>query len=164
MVTRIYTAALIAVFSLGLMLVPNETFGRSGGVSGRSSSGFHSSTMRVPIHPLSPNASYLQHRRQFGVGFPLIGSGGVYSYGTYPEPSDVTQYNPSVYVIQSNPPPTEIKQDRPPSYANPEIVTGGSVLGYVNQVVVVYHPGCSSETVTVPWDDGKEHSVNIVRC
>ena len=72
--------------------------------------------------------------------------------------------NPSVYVIQSNPPPTEIKQDRPPSYAVPEIVTGGSVLGYVNQVVVVYHPCCSSETVTVPWDDGKEHSVNIVRC
>jgi hypothetical protein len=167
MVTRIYTAALIAVFSLGLMLVPNETFGRSGGVSGRlssgfhpstrSTSGFHPSTMRAPIHRPSPNASYLQHRRQFGFGFPLIGWGGVYSYGTYSEPSDATNENPSVYVDQSNPPSVYINQYSPPSNAEP-------TSSISDRYVYVYRPGCTSETVTVPWEEGKEHSINIVRC
>jgi hypothetical protein len=93
MVSRIYTAAFIVVFSLGSMLVPNETFGRD---SGRSSSGFHPSI--VYINPYNP--SFI----------------------------DITRYSP------------------PP---NP---------------VVVYYPGCDTQTVTVLGEDGKEHSVNIVRC
>src|ERR1017187_8478320 len=110
MVTRIYTAALIAVFSLGLMIVPNETFGRSGGFGTRSSSGFHPSTMRAPIHQPSRNASSLQHRRQLGFGVPLLGSAGIYSYGTYSEPSNATNEYPTVYVNQSNPPSVYINQ------------------------------------------------------
>jgi hypothetical protein len=165
MVTRIYMAALIAVFSLGFMIVPNETFGRSGGVGTRSSSVFHPSTMRAPIHRPSRNASSLQHRRQLGFGFPLLGSAAIYSYGTYSEPSNApysepsnaTNEYPSVYVDQSNPPSVYINQFSPPPNAEP-------TSSISDRYVYVYHPGCSSETVTVPWDDGKVHSVNIVRC
>ena len=175
MVTRIYTAALIAVFSLGLMIVPNETFGRSGGFGTRSSLGFHPSprstssfhppTMRPPIHQPSRNALSLQHRRELGFGLPLLGAAGIYSYGTYSEPSNApysepsnaTNEYPTVYVNQSNPPSVYINQYSPPSNAEPT-----SSISY--RYVYIYPRRCSSETVTVLWDDGKDRSVNIVRC
>ena len=165
MVTRIYTAALIAVFSLGLMIVPNETFGRSGGFGTRSSSGFHPSTMRPPTHQPSRNALSLQYRRQLGFGVPLLGAAGIYSYGTYSEPSNApysepsnaTNEYPTVYVNQSNPPSVYINQYSPPSIAEP-------TSSISDHYVYLYSRGCSSETVTVSWDDGKDRTVNIVRC
>jgi hypothetical protein len=167
MVSRIYPVGLIVVFSLGLMLVPNETFGGSRGVgtrsssgfhpSTRSTSGFHPSTMRASIHRPSLNASSLQHRHQFGFGFPLLGSAGIYSYGTYSEPSNATNENPPVYIDQSNPPSEYMSQYNWPSKAEP-------TSSISDRYVYVYRPGCNSETVKVPSEDGKEYSVNLVRC
>jgi hypothetical protein len=167
MVSRIYPVGLIIVFSLGLMLVPNETFGRSRGVGTMSPSGFHPSTrstsdfhpsaMSAPIHRPSLNESSLQHRHQFGFGFPLLGSAGIYSYGTYSEPSNATIENPPVYIDQSNPPIEYMSQYSWPSKAEPTSSNS-------DRYVYVYRPGCNSETVKVPSEDGKEYSINIVRC
>ena len=152
MVSRRIAAGFIVIFCSALMFVPNETFGRSGGgFSGRSSSGTstsHSSTMsRPPIHAI---AHSIQHHRKADFGGLFFGP-GFYGSGTYYVPWDAAHRNP----------PIDIDLNSSPS--NPQSETGVTSSISDRYQVYVYRPGCSSETVTVPWDDGKEHSINIVR-
>jgi hypothetical protein len=148
MATRRYAAGIIVFFSLALMLAPNETFGRSGGSAGSGgssagsgASGGSSSSRSSGLHSaVHTNKGRLRHHRRadfFNPGF------------VYPVtvPSDVTDHD---FPIENNPNP-------PSPVVAPEIVPRR-----VN--FVEYHMGCHTETVTVPWDNGKEHSVNIVRC
>jgi hypothetical protein len=146
MVSRVYLAGFIVILSLGTMLVSSESFGRSGGSGGRSSSGFHGSTSSG--HHRSAMRSSL-NRRSASWGFPLYGT-GYYSPGTYSEPAEITNnnssnLNSSVHV-----------------HAAPEPVSSSYPVSVYP--VVFYHPGCNSQTVTVPWEDGQQRSVNIVRC
>jgi hypothetical protein len=146
MVSRIYAAGFIVILSLGTMLIPSESFGRSGGGGGSSSSGFHGSTSSG--HHQSAVRSSL-NRRRAGWNLPLYPR-GVYSPGTYSEPSGIkndnsSNQNSSVHV-----------------HSAPETVTNPIPVSVYP--IVFYRPGCNSQTVTVPWKDGKEHSVNIVRC
>jgi hypothetical protein len=150
MVSRIYAAGFVVIFSLGTMFIPSESFGRSGGSGGRSSSGFHGSNSSG-FH--GSNSSSLRrsamrsslNRRRFGWGLPLY-STGAYSPGTYSEPSETINNNSS----NNN---SSVHVNAAPE-TNPVSV----------YPVVFYRPGCNSQTVTVPWKNGKEHSVNIVRC
>ena len=167
MVSRMFAVGCIATLGLAVMLVPNETFGRSGGgFSGRSyskSSGSHPSTMRPLNHATAPSLLH-QHQRNAGWLLPFVprfNSYGTYyapsDYGTYyapsdNAPSDAEQYT-SVYI---NPNSTV-------SVAGPETAVTGSIPEPV-KLIVIYRPSCGTETVTVPWDDGKELTVNIVRC
>jgi len=104
------------------------------------------------MHVPPPTVPLLRHRSQFGFGFPLTVPGGVFSYGTYYDPSHATYPDPKVYV----------DRHYPPLFAEPNTVTGSIPAG-VNPVVV-YRPGCDSQTVTFPSEDGGERSINILRC
>jgi hypothetical protein len=77
MISRIYAAGLVTIVGLGLILAPNETFGRSG--VGRS-------TLRATVHasPLTLRSQLHSHR--FGFGVPLIMPDGSFPYDY--EPSD----------------------------------------------------------------------------
>ena len=85
-------------------------------------------------------------RHRFGYGFvPLTGFGGGLDYGA----------------------PDYVKPYDQPAEAEPEttgaILTPGSApSGF--RPVMVYRPGCQTQTVTVPWEDGDDRSINIVRC
>jgi len=74
-----------------------------------------------------------------GFGVPLAAPGGSFTYDP--------DYNPGGFGE--------------PDYGSnePDIVTGS-----VPVRMIPYRPGCSTETVTVPAEDGGESSINIVRC
>ena len=144
MISRMYAAGFVIIVGLGLILAPNETFGRSGfgGMPFPISSGFRRSALRPPIQAFPRTFRSLLHRRQFGFGVPLIMPDGSFPY----------DYEPSDYIDPYN----------QASYADLEIITGAIPDG-VNPVVV-HRTGCHSQTVTVPSKDGGERSINIVRC
>jgi hypothetical protein len=174
MISRIYTTGFVVIFGVGAMLAPNETFARSGGfggsggIGGRSfqaSSSFRPSALqsqihvsprnlRPPIHITSPIAPSRLHQRNLGFGVPLgsrLGIGvplavpvGSFPYGGYDVPPD---YAEPFYQ---------------PSYADPDAVTGG-IPDDVHPVVV-HRPGCRSQTVILPAEDGGERTINILRC
>lgn len=140
----------IAILSSVFMLVPNETFGRSGGFSGGSaskSSGGHSS-----VHSsIAPSRNRVNQRTP-GWGL-LPFAPGYYSSGTTPSNAE-----PQVSV--------DINQNSSPS-TQPQASVAGTIFERVYPIFAPIYPfraGCASETVTVPWRDGKEHSINVVRC
>jgi hypothetical protein len=143
--SRIFTAGFIVVSCLGSMLIPNETFGRSGGAGGNSTSGFHSSNTRSSNHIASRNGRSGRHRGDLGLGVPLYAP-GYYPSSTNSVPSDATSPGPPVYVEKNSP---QLSEPR-------ETVSWSIPLAFT--------PGCSSQTVTVPWASGKTHAVSIVRC
>ena len=155
MVSRGIAAAFIVIFSVALMLVPNETFGRSGGgISGRSSSrssASHSSTMNRPSSHANARSLHNRHKHKGDFrGLPIVS--GIYSPGTYYAPWDAAHRYP----------PNDIDLNSPPSNAQPESDVTSPIPDRYQ--VYEYRRGCPSETVTVPWEDDKEHSINIVRC
>ena len=144
MASRGYTVGIVLLFGLALVSIPNETFARSGGsgghggASGRSSSrssGFHSSATHQ-------HEGRLRQRRRVGLRT------GLFVYPTN---------------VPSNGAPYELPVDNNSSPQYPTVTTEmPSSPPPVN--IIEYHMGCQTETVTVPWDNGKEHAVNIVRC
>jgi hypothetical protein len=106
MISRPYAAGLVTIIGLGLILAPNETFGRSG--VGRS-------TLRASIHASPPALRTQLHRHRFGFGVPLIMPDGAFPY----------DYEPSDYVDP---------YDRASS-ADPDMATDAIPDG-VNPVVV----------------------------
>jgi hypothetical protein len=120
-----------------------SAFARSGGSGGRgASSAGNSSSRSSGFHTSAIHTNEGRHRHNRRAGF--------YSPGfVYPitAPSSVAHYE---LPVDSNP-------NSPPPVAAPEMVSHR-----VN--FIEYHMGCLTETVTVPWNDGKDHSVSIVRC
>jgi hypothetical protein len=77
---------------------------------------------------------------------------GGWPTGAYYEPSDaVAPYEQSAYPYPTG---------TPPAASYPVI---GPIQERVIQVIT-YRPGCNSQTETVPWRDGSDHAVTIVRC
>ena len=150
---------LVVFFCVSVVLAPGETFGRGGGAAAegdsrdgrfrsvrasiRRRSGRRRSCIRTsPASGASPASA----ARCFGYGFvPLTGFGGGLDYGA----------------------PDYVKPYDQPAEAEPEttgaILTPGSApSGF--RPVMVYRPGCQTQTVTVPGKDGDDRSINIVRC
>ena len=144
---------LVVFFCVSVVLAPDKTFGRGGGGGGRGfagrsvpiGSGFHPPAQRPQLHLHQPGFGG-PPRHRFGYGFvPLTGFGGGLDYGA----------------------PDYVKPYDQPAEAEPEttgaILTPGSApSGF--RPVMVYRPGCQTQTVTVPWEDGDDRSINIVRC
>jgi hypothetical protein len=156
MISRKCAAGFVVILCLASMLAPKETFGRGGGFGGRAfsaHSGFHPPALRAPmqapIHMSRPIERLPLHRRQFGLGFPLAFPLG---YGVPLTVPDGPFAYDSEYGV--------------PSYTD-SAGDGSSVTGSVRVRVnpaFFYRPGCNSETVVVPSEDGGERSINIVRC
>jgi hypothetical protein len=163
MINRMRAGGLIVVLCMSVVLVPNETFGRGGGLGGRGFAG-RSVSIGSGFHRPVPRPQALLHRykfgfraplrRQFGFGFPLAVGGG---FG-------VPQAVPggSLSYGSDNGPAGYSDRYFRPSNAEPDTITGAVPVG-INPVIV-YRPGCSTQTVTFPSEDGEESTINIVRC
>ena len=91
------------------------------------------------------------HHNNSGIGFPWIGPGGIY----YSEPSKGEHQNL----------PSDISVNLPPSNTHTEIDEiriRNANPGYYTFYPI--HLGCAQQTVTAPWNNGKPHTVNVVRC
>ena len=148
---------LVVFFCVSVVLVPGETFGRGGGLGGRGfvgrsvsiGSGFHPPALRsqAQVHLRRPDFSPFRHR--FGYGFfPLTGFGGGYYGPGYGAPDFVEAYDQ----------PAEAEPETTGAIPIPGLIPGGL------RPVIVYRPGCQTQTVTVPSEDGDDRSINIVRC
>jgi hypothetical protein len=157
MISRVRAGGLVAIFCVGVVLVPGETFGRGGSVGGRSfavrsfGSGFRPPALRqqAQLHP--HHQGFGPQRRRLGFGFyPFAGYGGGYYDSGY-GPFDYVE--PSGQPVAAEPETTGAIP--PPPYPYP-----GAGL----RPLMAYRPGCTTQTVTVPSETGGESSINIVRC
>jgi hypothetical protein len=98
---------------------------------------------------------FFRHRRHFGSGFPGYWGAWPYDYGYgdgYTGDNAALGYGepyapaPSPYSGGPYPPATSTPVSKQVIY------------------VVPYRPGCETQTETLPWRNGSEHSIRIVRC
>jgi hypothetical protein len=156
MISRMRAGGLVVFFCVSVVLVPGETFGRGGSFGGRGFAGrsvpigsrFRPPTLRPQAQLHRPGfKGPLRHR--FGYGFfPLPGFGGGYYGPGYGAPNYVVPYDQ----------PAETVPEITGAIPTPGSVSGGF------RPVIVYRPGCQTQTVTVPSEDGDDRSINIVRC
>jgi hypothetical protein len=173
MIIRI-AASFVVVLGIGVVLVANETIARSGGgfAGGRSVSSFpalhpsgirrgavgeraavHSHAFRTPFL----RTPFLRHR-QFGFGWPFAAWDGTPGYQPYPDqagygaPSELAApVYPTVYPTLGYSPMGSLGYP-----------AAGSARTSV--YVIPYRPGCNSQSQKLPWRDGGERSITIVRC
>ena len=153
MMYRVF-AALTMSLGVALTLASNQALGGSahGVVSASTHPNFRPSVARLSHH---------RNVRNFGNFFP--GFGGFYWDPSYGQPSvDVT---PPVSGPASNDINYTYKYDVPWDWAHrfPPGYFGGPPAPS-HSPPVAYVPGCSTQTVTVPGADGKDQTVNMVRC
>jgi hypothetical protein len=160
MAKRIWGAGALAIAGVVCMLAPDVwARGGFGGHRGLAAAGPRPvGKTFVHGHAGLRRAGVLPHR----FGRPLRGWWSTGWYGGY--------YDPDNY---------QLLHDRPgyaePVYGAPVVGSPGyGAPGYGGPAyplpaprivdVIVYRPGCSSETETVPWRDGKPHTITMVRC
>jgi len=145
-------ASILAIVAIGTIAAPAEISAR-GLVGGRAMPlvGAHPPILHPvlrPHTPLTPFARF-RHRRFFDNGFPA----GAWVYpdggGYYGSTADSAPYDapPDSYPTAAPPPP----------YA------AGPVRERIIYVMPA-RPSCSTQTYTVPSENGGERSINVVRC
>jgi len=132
------------VMSLALVLVSHETWSEP--ASGRASASTHTQSLRSMArshhrqHGRGTGAFFLPSTPVYDQGIDIAPSSGDMNYN-YTYKRDVPwdwahRYPPSYYALPPAPPP----------------------------VMYEHSPGCPSQTVTVPTQDGREQTISIVRC
>ena len=143
MMCRMYGAFIASLGLVALMLVPNETFARSGGARG----GFAST------HSISrpPGALSFRHHRRNNVGTFWPGDGGFFYAPSNGEPTaDVAPaLSNDIRYTYTYDVPWDWVHRFPPAVAP-------SDRPYVSS--------CPTESVTVRGRDGGEQTVNVMRC
>jgi hypothetical protein len=159
MISRFYAAGLAGALVFGVVSISTETFGRGGafggGFGGRAfsmSSGFHPGAFRAPAQGFSHHAGSPFNHRRLGPAVPLIGP-GAYSYGGY-------DYAPG-YPAPAYQPPNDDSEITTGAIPSARVVPYGAYP----YPVVIRRPGCQTQAVTVPAEDGSgDRTINIVRC
>ena len=147
-----YKKYLLTISSLGLALTlassaSSGTIGSSGGARGGKSASTHSTFQRSV-------ANTLQRRRESNTGFWPTGSGFFYGSSNSEPKADVApSISGDVHYSYTYEPLWDAAHRYPPAVSPSEPI-----------VVRSYAPGCPTQTVTIPMGDGKEQSINIVRC
>lgn len=191
MTPRMFAAYFVGVLGAGAMLAPAVTSARPGGLSAGPSmpmqGGMRPAPMRPPAvrapvmpapamrapltrptivrpaHPgpmqspammartrLHPDRTQLvHHRRLLGFGWPVVGGWPADGY-----------YEPSAAVAPDEQSAYPYSTGSLPAAGYPAT---GPIQERVIQVIT-YRPGCNSQTETIPWRDGRDHAVTIVRC
>src|SRR5262245_15834568 len=145
MTNRVYTA-FITLLGVAITLASNQAFGGSGPGPGGSSVARHS-----PHHHRSPHHF---NRRNIGTFFP--GVGGFYGPFNGQPDINVTQTITDGYYTCTYDIPWDWVHRCPPSFfAGPPVPPSPPVA---------FRPGCSGQAVTVPGADGKDQTVNMLRC
>ena len=147
------SAAFIMSISVVLALASNQAFGQSGAALGgraASVSTFHPSVTRSPHHRIGHNR---------GAFFPTNG-------GFFWGPSNGV---PNVEVAQPTGPISgdfnyPYKNDFPWDWAHRYPPSLFATPPEPIPPPVSYRPGCAAQTVTVPGTDGKDQTINMIRC
>jgi hypothetical protein len=193
MTYRMYLTALIGCLGLALTIVPNESFGASGAGHGGSGSAHggrssfqafrfshishirhvnklrlgHANKFRFRFSFLRFNNRFsllrFNNQRNLGAIWPASGyfyDPGLDPYESYPS-TDVTGPT-SGGVNYTN--PYDIPWDAAHRYPWGVTNNGLQSVNVEPNVELSFGPACRSQSVTVPWSDGKDQTVNIVRC
>jgi hypothetical protein len=103
---------------------------------------------------MHPDRTRLIHRQFLGLGWPVAGG---WPAGAYYEPTGtVTPYEQVTYPYSAGSLPAA-------SYPATNYPDMRLIMERILRVMT-YRPGCNSQTETVPWRDGSDHAVTIVRC
>jgi hypothetical protein len=144
MTCRMYGAFIASLSVVALMLVPNETFARSGGARG----GGFASTHTISHSPVPPSFRH-NRRNNAGLFWPAVGgfyyepSNGEPAVNVAPAPSNDVRYTYTYDVPWDwahRYPPAVTPSDRP------------------------YVSSCPTENVRVTGRDGEEQTISIMRC
>lgn len=147
MTNKIYGAFIASLGAMALMLAADETFG----ASGIAHVGRTASTHPI-FRPLGTQS--LRHHRGNDVGVFWPGAGD-YGYGSSngePMGNVAQPTSGDVHYTYTYDVPWDAVHRFPPAVTHSE------------PVVRSYVPGCPAQVVTVPGSDGKEQTINIVRC
>ena len=177
MTPRMFAAPMAGLLALGSLLIPVETSARSGGMAGPALAPHGSmrppavrpTIVRSPVarptvqapppaaravharpHPGHHVARH--HGRFLGFGWPI----GGWPAGTYYEPYDTAAPYPQPAYPAATPPADTYP---PAAYPPP----ASSVVQHVTRVIVVGQ-GCERTTETIPWRDGSDYTITMVRC
>ena len=170
-------AAFAGALIVGASFAPIDTSARGGGFGGRAAPAAFTAPRPVvaphPVvgpHPLiggqpliarthAPVARAVGAHR-FGHRFApfttYFGPGYGWPITTWADPGYSSFYAPSNYqMLHDHPAEPAAAPYAPPP---PAVVTERIVP------IVIYRPSCGSQTQTVPWRDGREREITIVRC
>lgn len=150
MAYKVY-AAFIASLGVALFLASSESFGRSGAANGGRSASTHSTSHRSV-------ARSRHHHLERHTGAFFLTDGGFLYNSPDGEPAVV------ITQPQSDDANFTCTYDIPWDWAHrcPPFVSSSNPPA--KPAVRAYVPGCPAQTVSVPLGDGKEQTVNIVRC
>ena len=161
MINRI-TASLVLL--LAATFAVQESLARSGGGFGGGRAAAPPAAMHPAGLPIRSRAiagahafgTPLLRRQRFGSGWSgaWVGGGDYYPYGG----SSYPYYDTSGYGTPYEPPPSPYPSPGYYGTANSAPVAPRPVY------LVPYHPGCDSQTQTLPWRTGDDRSITIVRC
>jgi hypothetical protein len=141
--------AFIASLSVAITVASNDTFGASGAVHGGKSASAHSAPSAM--RPESPG----KHHNERNAGWALWPTAGGFYGPSYVEPN--VNVTPSISGDVHYTYTYDVPWDAVHRYP--------LVINTHEPVVRPYVPGCPAQTVTIPLgDDGKEQTINIVRC
>ena len=170
-------AAFAGALVVGASVAPFDTSARTGAFTGaRPMMAPHPMAAPHPTaapHPLigtrplagggnAPIARAIRAHR-FGHRFApfttFFGPGYGWPITTWADPGYSSFYAPSNYQMLHDLVPEPNQQAGHCAFA---AAAGGDPARIVP--IVIYRPSCGSETQTVPWRDGREHAITIVRC
>ena len=161
MIIRI-TAGLVLL--LAAKFAVQESLARSGGGFGGGRAAAPPAALHPAGLPIRGRATAGAHafgtpllrRQRFGSGWSgaWVGGGDYYPYGG----SSYPYYDTSGYGTPYEPPPSPYPSPGYYGTANSAPVAPRPVY------LVPYHPGCDSQTQTLPWRTGDDRSITIVRC
>jgi hypothetical protein len=139
---------LVASLSAGLIGGLSESFARSGAAHGASSS------TRSASNPSATGEK--RHASARTPSWVWPGPGGFYTLSNGAAKAGFTQaLSGDIHYTDTYEPPWDAAHRYWPGISEPKAV----VL-----VTKPYVPGCATQTVTVPLGDGRDQTVNIVRC
>jgi hypothetical protein len=167
-----FAALFAGTIATGAMLMPFETSARPGGMAGGGpAGGMRPMMVRPPIAPQTarpamqaPTARTAHPRTQFGRFLPRhhhrfagVPVGGWWPAGPYYDTtSAAAPYPEPAYPVESAPSQGYPIQPNAAPYQSP-------VVQHVTRVIVV-GSGCDSQFETIPWRDGSERTIRMVRC
>ena len=158
-------AATFVILAAGALIAPEVLAGGRGPSGGHMTPprGLHAPVGKTVAHARSLLGLHhaARHDRRRDLGLPLTGWWGNGGYGGYYDPSNYT-------MLHDRPAQTEPFLSTVPTY--PPVYSGGPYPApFAAPVqkpvdVIVYRPGCSAETETLPWSNGKARTITMVRC
>ena len=163
MAKRIWAASFIAILGAGSMLASDVSAGghRAATGAGALHAPVGKTVARARATHAFKGAARLHHRH---LGLPVTGWWTNGWYGSY-DPSNDTMLPNGSAPAYDRPAFADTVPSYPPVYSGgPYPAPYAAPPARRSLDVIVYRPGCSSETQTILWSDGKDRTITMVRC